>query len=343
MEQYVLKCAVCNTFTGELKALKVHLITCPKRQVSCKRCLTQFEYQHTQDHVTTECKRRFVACTFCTKILSVDELVKHHLTECPRVLVDCPNKCDEKKQWKRNEIQQHLDNTCPFHKLVCMCGDSVMRKDTDSHLQATENNFKHWKAMWQCFQDGGTFLHQQNGAIHHNNDDYTDGHHHGLYCVGARMWTSKTISDNVQVNDIVDALDPDHGWYLAQIIGLGEEEGKKVRVHFLGYNTTCDKSLPWNHLAPAFYWVSKRYLPPKSITLYNRPVFDRMKHCVSLVPCATATTTASSSSSNDFLQLEWCKEHQGGWSCCGAPGRTDSCACPSVSNRNNSKKRKQQS
>ena len=93
--------------------------TCPKRIVSCVYCHKKDEYQViNSDHKNKECPDYPLPCpnSGCKQKIKRC-LMTQHRTVCLHEMVMCSNGCGF--ECKRNEICEHLHNTCPKRIVSC--------------------------------------------------------------------------------------------------------------------------------------------------------------------------------------------------------------------------------
>ncbi|KAI6242351.1 Trf-1 [Aphelenchoides fujianensis] len=123
IQQLAVKCSFFDNgcvWTGTLKELKAHAISCEFLDTICPRgCGEVFPRRDEQQHLAV-CPRKTVPCAHCGKEVS-ERSMKTHLKLCPAMIINCPNLCGLEMK-TRAEIQQHLPS-CPKKGAVCPFGE----------------------------------------------------------------------------------------------------------------------------------------------------------------------------------------------------------------------------
>ncbi|CAF0991009.1 unnamed protein product [Rotaria sp. Silwood1] len=103
---------------GILKDFSAHVETCGFVPFECTNgCGGKFERRFMTKHQTEDCPKRKVTCEFCiASIIFEDEIP--HLNTCTEFKIPCPNKCSN-HEFKRGQMQNHLENECPKQELSC--------------------------------------------------------------------------------------------------------------------------------------------------------------------------------------------------------------------------------
>ena len=152
------------TWSGKLEDLSTHLNYREKRdefrryegcdytKIRCKHDACHYQYlerKSLKDH-EEKCKHRPYTCPYCSNCDTFEatfELVELHCnTSCPCFPVPCSNEDHVDFKIERGELENHLDNECPFQPIECEfewagCNDRPKRKDMDEHN--TSNQQKH--------------------------------------------------------------------------------------------------------------------------------------------------------------------------------------------------------
>ena len=130
-------------WTGELRAMNDHSITCGFVLVECWNKCTDIHGETTlvlrkdkEQHLTSECLKRIVKCELCGDEGLYYDITGSHYEVCPNVTVLCSNEgCGE--QTKRCEIDKHC-KVCPYEVISCKytdigCTVTLPRKDLMEH------------------------------------------------------------------------------------------------------------------------------------------------------------------------------------------------------------------
>ena len=80
-------------------------------------CTWTGELRELEQHVTTNCNKGVIKCKHCNTQYADKTAVEEHLPICGEILIDCPNKCSN-SQYKRKDIQHHLETECPLRVIV---------------------------------------------------------------------------------------------------------------------------------------------------------------------------------------------------------------------------------
>ena len=87
---------------------------CPKRTVTCSRCLKEMQAEQHDSHVEKACPKRPLQCKLCGKFLRADTMMQHMSTACPKRLVSCPHCSDMLEAAMLKEHQMTAECTrCP--------------------------------------------------------------------------------------------------------------------------------------------------------------------------------------------------------------------------------------
>ncbi|KAI6242508.1 Trf-1 [Aphelenchoides fujianensis] len=136
IQQLAVKCSFFDNgcvWTGTLKELKAHAISCEFLDTICPRgCGEVFPRRDEQQHLAV-CSRKTVPCAHCGKEVS-ERSMKTHLKLCPAMFINCPNLCGLEMKTRAEasgfhwafdsslQIQQHLPS-CPKKGAVCPFGE----------------------------------------------------------------------------------------------------------------------------------------------------------------------------------------------------------------------------
>ena len=90
-------------------------------QVHCyyhkEGCTWTGELRGLEQHVTTNCNKGVIKCKHCNFQCADEAAIEEHLPICEEIPIDCPNKCSI-SQYKRKDIQHHLETECPLRVIV---------------------------------------------------------------------------------------------------------------------------------------------------------------------------------------------------------------------------------
>ena len=80
-------------------------------------CTWTGELHGLEQHAATNCNKGVIKCKHCNSQCADEAALEEHLPICGEIPIDCPNKCSS-SQYKRKNIQHHLETECPIHAIV---------------------------------------------------------------------------------------------------------------------------------------------------------------------------------------------------------------------------------
>lgn len=105
IQQLQVRCSFTENgcpWTGILKDLKSHAISCEFADTLCPRGCGEFYAKKDEEDHFAVCTKQMVACEFCGKEIG-QKGMKMHLKTCPLMIIDCPNRCGIKEK-TREEV-----------------------------------------------------------------------------------------------------------------------------------------------------------------------------------------------------------------------------------------------
>ena len=116
-----VKCPQCRHDNFEANEDKFFSRQLLNLQVHCyyhkEGCTWTGELRGLEQHVTTNCNKGVIKCKHCNSQCADEAAVEEHLPICGEIPIDCPNKCSN-SQYKRKDIQHHLETGCPLRVIV---------------------------------------------------------------------------------------------------------------------------------------------------------------------------------------------------------------------------------
>ncbi|XP_060586823.1 TNF receptor-associated factor 4-like [Ruditapes philippinarum] len=128
------------TWSGKLKDIQIHVADCKYYLLKCpKGCGMKLEKIVLKHHLQEDCDKRDIRCEFCSMRMRAEEEV-HHLGTCGKFKMPCPNKCSNGKELERENMRDHLENTCTREMIKCPfwdggCQFECRRKHMDKHIK----------------------------------------------------------------------------------------------------------------------------------------------------------------------------------------------------------------
>jgi hypothetical protein len=101
-------------YTGTMKEVVNHMLTCEFRIISCDLCLHSYIANNMNKHQTTTCINRKMECKYCKIFIQRNLIDKHLELDCLKISFECKNDC--KFKGFREDIKLH-DLVCP-NKIV---------------------------------------------------------------------------------------------------------------------------------------------------------------------------------------------------------------------------------
>ena len=149
-------------FSRQLLNLKVHCY------YHNKGCTWTGELRGLEQHVTTNCNKGAIKCKHCNFQCPDKAAVEEHLPICGENPIDCPNKCSN-SQYKRKDIQHHLETECPLRVIVHSKGSIpyVANKIVQTvPLSFTMTNYMHYLKSRDPWFSPPFYTHKQGYKIH---------------------------------------------------------------------------------------------------------------------------------------------------------------------------------
>ena len=149
-------------FSRQLLNLKVH---CYYHK---EGCTWTGELHGLEQHVTTNCNKGVIKCKHCNSQYADEAAVEEHLPNCGEIPIDCPNKCSN-SQYKRKDIQHHLETECPLRVIVHSNGSipyTANKIVQTVPLSFTMTNYMHYLESRDPWFSPPFYTHKQGYKIH---------------------------------------------------------------------------------------------------------------------------------------------------------------------------------
>ncbi|KXJ29097.1 TNF receptor-associated factor 4 [Exaiptasia diaphana] len=142
IEELQVKCKNVGSgcsWEGPMIEFQAHVKECDYEDILCEYdCGASYQRRYNQKHVDKECGKKIISCTYCNdRFLREDK--KSHLEDCPKIPVMCPNKCDKKVTFPREELEKHITEECNRAKINCDFEDVCCE-----HKASREKMIKHY-------------------------------------------------------------------------------------------------------------------------------------------------------------------------------------------------------
>merc|ERR1712071_16751 len=112
-------------WTGELRKLKAHLLSCTLDAIPCHlHCQQRVSRLAHEDHVRNFCPNRRQSCEFCHIDFSGVQY-DSHMGSCTMEPIYCDNKCGMKIS--RKQMMQHKSSECPKRMVCCLFKEAGCR------------------------------------------------------------------------------------------------------------------------------------------------------------------------------------------------------------------------
>lgn len=99
--------------------MQIHVADCKYYLLKCPYgCGMKLEKIVLKYHLHEDCVKREIRCEFCSVRMRAEDEV-NHLGTCGKFKLPCPNKCSEGKELLRENMQDHLENSCTREKIKC--------------------------------------------------------------------------------------------------------------------------------------------------------------------------------------------------------------------------------
>ena len=141
-------------------------------QVHCyyhkEGCTWTGELCGLEQHVTTDCNKGVIKCKHCNSQCADEAAVEDHLPICGEIPIDCPNKCSN-SQYKRKDIQHHLETECPLRVIVHSKGSipyAANKIVQTVPLSFTMTNYMHYLESRDPWFSPPFYTHKQGYKIH---------------------------------------------------------------------------------------------------------------------------------------------------------------------------------
>ena len=166
-----VKCPQCqhNLEANEDKFFSRQLLNL---QVHCyyhkEGCTWTGELRGLEQHVTKNCNKRAIKCKHCNCQCADEAAVEEHLPICGEIPIDCPNKCSS-SQYKRKDIQHHLETECPLRVIVHSTGSipyTANKIVQTVPLSFTMTNYMHYLESRDPWFSPPFYTHKQGYKIH---------------------------------------------------------------------------------------------------------------------------------------------------------------------------------
>jgi hypothetical protein len=183
LDKHTINCIHNCGWTGKSSDYSHHIYNdCPKQTVRCNNrgCNDAYSREEMKIHLLN-CVYRPMSCKFCA--LKVAEIeMNTHLEQCPRYLVDCPQKCGDVVE--RAKIEEHMKSFCANALVSCMfkeigCDSTLYKRDLVEHL--IDDNIKHSELMMMFMLKTNDKINSLEKKIKENNynnsnNNYTNGY-----------------------------------------------------------------------------------------------------------------------------------------------------------------------
>ena len=131
-------------------------------------CTWTGELRGLEQHVSTNCNKRAIKCKHCNSQCAGEAAVEEHLPICGEIPIDCPNICSN-SQYKRKDIQHHLETECPLRVIVHSKGSipyTANRIVQTVPLSFTMTNYMHYLESRDPWFSPPFYTHKQGYKIH---------------------------------------------------------------------------------------------------------------------------------------------------------------------------------
>ena len=131
-------------------------------------CTWTGELRGLEQHVTTNCNKGVIKCKHCNSQYADKAAVEKHLPICGEIAIDCPNKCSS-SQYKRKDIQHHLETECPLRVIVHSKGSipyTANKIVQTVPLSFTMTNYMHYLESRDPWFSPPFYTHKQGYKIH---------------------------------------------------------------------------------------------------------------------------------------------------------------------------------
>ncbi|KAK3100059.1 hypothetical protein FSP39_014081 [Pinctada imbricata] len=248
------------TWTGELRELEGHKLSCSYVMVECEhRCGVQVLQRLMTEHLVS-CERRPTVCTHCQMTIPFADMTKHQLLMCQNLPVQCTS-CG-KGGIQRKDIAKHIDVTtgdCPSTVIPCQyaqfgCQFQSLRRLMPDHLN--ENTNQHILLLVRRISDQEQRIQTLESTMSTDHSEMTvpvSKFIFGQYFTGSLDWKIPLPSENL-LNLKSTFVSPSFytgcpGYQLHVTLGLNahvQENEKWTSVHLTFEKGIFDDELPPN-------------------------------------------------------------------------------------------------
>ena len=131
-------------------------------------CTWTGELRGLEQHVTTDCNKGAIKCKHCNSQYADEAAIEEHLPICGEIPIDCPNKCSN-SQYKRKDIQHHLETECPLRVIVHSKGSipyAANKTVQTVRLSFAMTNYMHYLESRDPWFSPPLYTHKQGYKIH---------------------------------------------------------------------------------------------------------------------------------------------------------------------------------
>ena len=131
-------------------------------------CTWTGELRALEQHVTTNCNKGVIKSKYYNSQYADEAAVEEHLPICGEISIDCPNKCSS-SQYKRKDIQHHLETKCPLRVIVHSKGSipyTANKIVQTVPLSFTMTNYMHYLESRDPWFSPPFYTHKQGYKIH---------------------------------------------------------------------------------------------------------------------------------------------------------------------------------